>query len=746
MRLTLRFLVPLVLVLGIIAYAVVPLVDRLLVQWAVNDLDLRSKLIASTVDDNLFAVIDNDRTRTQTKVQAFFDRILQDKRLFALGFCGPNLTLRYKSEKFPESVTCDPLPEDDKSKPTKVITLPSGPVHTAYFTMRGSGSVVLGELILMHDMSFAYTRSESTKRYIMLFMAAVGLLVALMTVLIAQLSWRGWVTGLRGLLHGEGLLRPVPPSSMPSELQPVARDLRMLIRDLETDRRLRDDIQTSWTARSLKELLQKELSGEEVIVVSNREPYIHVHQNGKIHVKTPASGLVTAMEPIMRACSGTWVAHGGGEADRETVDANDRVAVPPDHPRYTLRRVWLNKHEEDGYYYGFANEGLWPLCHIAHVRPIFRSTDWEQYKAVNEKFAKAVIEEAASDDPVILVQDYHFALLPQLIRKKLPKATIITFWHIPWPNAEAFGICPWTEEILEGLLGSSIVGFHTRFHCNNFIDTVERFLESKVDHEHSTVSYGGELTGIQRYPISVEFPSRQLRGAKSVEEAKKTVRQKYGFAEDCVLGVGVDRFDYTKGIAEKFMAIDRLFELHPEWIGKLQFVQIAAPTRDRVEEYQCFREEVTVLANKINQKYCRNGYEPIVLRAEHCDQAEILDHYRAADFCFVASLHDGMNLVAKEFVAARDDEHGVLILSQFTGVSRELPEAIIVNPYYTDECAMAIHAALSMPLPKQRDRLRNMRGVLHDFNVYRWAGRMLLDAARMRQRNRFARRNSPYGA
>jgi trehalose 6-phosphate synthase len=356
---------------------------------------------------------------------------------------------------------------------------------------------------------------------------------------------------------------------------------------------------------------------------------------------------------------------------------------------------------------------------------------------VNERFAEAVMQEAKTEDPVILIQDYHFALLPRLLRERLPKASIITFWHIPWPNAEVFGICPWTEEILQGLLGSTIIGFHTRFHCNNFFDTVERSLECKIDREHWTVSYGNALTAVQRYPISIEYPDRLLRRAKSVDDARSSIRTRYGLAEDALLGIGVDRFDYTKGILEKFAAVERLLEAHPEWVGRFTFVQIAAPTRTKIDEYRRFNDEAAALADRINARFGRDGYRPIILRAEHCDKAEVLDHYRAADVCFVGSLHDGMNLVAKEFVAARDDEKGVLILSEFTGAARELPEALIVNPYYTDQCADALQTALTMPAPEQRDRLRNMRGTLHDFNVYRWAGRMLLDAARIRLRGRF---------
>ena len=402
--------------------------------------------------------------------------------------------------------------------------------------------------------------------------------------------------------------------------------------------------------------------------------------------------------------------------------------------------MWLTEEEENGYYYGFSNEGLWPLCHLAHVRPTFRTSDWEQYKRVNEKFAKAILEEVKTDDPVILVQDYLLALLPRMLRDKLPNATIITFWHIPWPNPEAFGICPWTEEILNGLLGSSIIGFHTRQHDINFVGTVERFLECRVDRASWTISYGGQLCAVNHYPISIEFPGRLLRQAKSVQDARTVIRKQYGLKKDSLLGIGVDRLDYTKGIAEKVLAVERLLELHPEWIGNFTFIQVAAPSRSRIGRYRALTEEVRDIADRINTRFGSDHYKPVLLQIRHSEAEDVLDHYRAADLCFVNSLHDGMNLVAKEFVASRDDEQGVLLLSKFTGASREFSEALIVNPYHLDQCAEALYAALIMSPLEQRDRMRSLRGILHEWNVYRWAGRMLMDAARMRQRSRFLSR------
>ena len=506
---------------------------------------------------------------------------------------------------------------------------------------------------------------------------------------------------------------------------------------------MRDESQLSWKPDTLRTILHEDLRGDEILLVSNREPYIHVRKgkDGPIVVQRPASGLVTALEPVMRACSGTWIAHGSGNADREVVDANDRVMVPPENPSYNIRRVWLTPEEEAGYYYGFSNEGLWPLCHIAHTRPVFRASDWEAYKEVNRRFARAVQRETRTPDPIVLVQDYHFALLPQMIREYLPRATIITFWHIPWPNPEAFGICPWRTEILEGLLGSSILGFHTQFLCNNFFDTVDRYLEARVDMESFTISYGGDPTEVHRYPISIEWPPAALERQAPVPECRASVRAELGLAPDVALGVGVDRLDYTKGLLERFAAIEHLFETEPALVGKFSFVQIAAPSRTGIEEYRGLEIKARAAAARVNERFGRAGYSPIILKIEHHDAEQVYRYYRASEVCFVSSLHDGMNLVAKEFIAARDDERGVLVLSQFAGASRELPEALIVNPYDVQQCARALAAALTMPTDEQRSRMRSMRNLIQEFNVYRWAGRMLLDAARVRHRRRLAARS-----
>jgi trehalose 6-phosphate synthase len=358
---------------------------------------------------------------------------------------------------------------------------------------------------------------------------------------------------------------------------------------------------------------------------------------------------------------------------------------------------------------------------------------------VNEKFADAIVAEAKREDPIILVQDYHFALLPRMIRDRLPQATIVTFWHIPWPNAETFGICPWREEIIDGLLGSSILGFHTQAHCNNFLDSVDSFVESRIDREKDSVFFGGEETLIRPYPISIEWPPTAMEGQKPVEECRRIVRERLGLPPDMRIGVGIERFDYTKGILDRMQAIDALIGEHPEWRGNFTFVQVAAPTRSKLANYRLLQEEAEALARDINERYGDNGYEPIRLLIRHHEPDEVFELFRAADLCIVSSLHDGMNLVAKEFVAARDDEQGVLILSAFAGASRELSEALIVNPYNAHAMGEAINRALTMPQPEQRERMRLMRDQVKERNVYRWAGQMLLSASRLRKQQRIRR-------
>jgi trehalose 6-phosphate synthase len=430
------------------------------------------------------------------------------------------------------------------------------------------------------------------------------------------------------------------------------------------------------------------------------------------------------MEPILKACGGLWIASGMGDADKETVDKHDKVLVPPAHPEYTLRRLWLTKEEEDHFYYGFSNEGLWPLCHIAHTRPIFRKEDWEYYKKVNEDFAKAVIHEIKNEEePFILIQDYHFAILPRLIRKERPDAKIAIFWHIPWPNAESFGICPWQREILNGMLGADLIGFHTQFHCNNFLETVNTAIESRVIWENYSVRIGASTTIVKPFPISIDFTLKDYDTSSPKADVNKLLSD-HGVTTE-YLGIGVDRIDYTKGIIEKFLAIERFLEKNPSYVGKFTFVQVGAPSRTLLKTYADTVAAVENEANRINWRFKSRNWKPILLLKRHHSHEEITPFYVSADLCMVTSLHDGMNLVAKEFIASRGDNDGVLILSRFAGASQELQGALVVNPYDIEKMADAIKEALEMPPEEQMQRMQKMRQSLVEHNIFSWAAQLL---------------------
>jgi trehalose-6-phosphate synthase len=733
-RLQLRFLLPLVVILSMAAYLALPLMDRLTLRWFARDLNMRGTLVANTLSESIADALPDPKGR---KLQALFNRAVQDERLVAMGLCSTDKKLLRSTPRFPADLECAQA-EQIAAEPEPLLRIEGGPVHVGVYPVNAEAGAV-GELVLLQDLSFIERRSKDTRQYLIILIASLGAVIALVTVIVAQLSWRGWVKGTRALLRGEGLVRPLGGAA--PELEPLAAELRSRLRDLEDEYRRAKGPETEWTAQRLQSLLRTQLRGDQVIVVSNREPYVHARQGEKVVVQRPASGLVTAVEPVMRACSGTWVAYGSGNADRDMVDAHDHVPLPPGRNDYQLRRLWLTPEEEKGYYYGFANEGMWPLCHVAHVRPVFRESDWQHYQAVNQRFADAVIAEARSEDPVVLVQDYHFALLPAMVRTKLPRATILTFWHIPWPNPESFGICPWRREILEGMLGSTILGFHTPFHCKNFMETVDRYLEARIEHEHSTISFHGEITFVASYPISIEWPSlAETRQWLPVDQCRRNVFERLEIPLDHRLAVGVDRFDYTKGILERLHAVERMLEKYPEWLGRFTMVQVAAPSREVLEEYQAFRERITHVTERINKRFQGPGGPVVRLLATHHDHDAVNELYRAADACLVTSLHDGMNLVCKEFVAARDDERGVLILSRFAGAAHEMPEALIVNPYHVEETADALHRALTMPEAEQRERMASLRTTVREFNVYRWAGRMLSDAGRWRLRERIAER------
>jgi len=603
---------------------------------------------------------------------------------------------------------------------------------------------VVGGLAVVHDVGYIHAQSLRAWREVFLRVLVQVFIIAVITVLIVRFSIAGPIARAAQWMRALRMGRISSRQQMPDldlfrplawEVVTLAESLSQARNAAENEARLREASESMWTADRLAVQVQTRLDGGRLFVVSNREPYTHQRNGKELEVVVPPSGLVTALEPVLDACDGTWIAHGSGDADRESVDAHDRLRVPPDNPRYTLRRVWLSKEQEEGYYYGFANEGLWPLCHIAHTRPIFRAQDWQHYEEVNRKFTAAILEEIKGiPKPVVLVQDYHFALLPRMIKEKRPDARVAIFWHIPWPNQEAFGICPWQRQLVDGLLGADLVGFHIQSHCNNFVQTVDRVVESRVDWEHFSVLRQNHRTIVRPFPISVDLTDDESiesdnHGVNYLE--RSSLMRSLGL-EAAFMGLGVDRVDYTKGIPERFRAIERFLEKYPKYQGQFTFVQIGAPSRTHIKRYHDLMAEVEAEAERINWRFQTGKWKPIVFLKRQHSHEEINRYYCAADLCLVTSLHDGMNLVAKEFLAARRDERGVLILSQFTGAARELRDSLLVNPYDIDQTAEAIRAALEMEPEEKQLRMHRMRRVVKEHNIYRWAGNLITELCELR--------------
>lgn len=724
------------IVLAGLVVAFVPLSQGVIERWSRRDLELRSGLVFRSIKDRVEQQM-NDKPADLTTL---FERFTSDERILALGLCDARGRMTAATSRMPQVISCaavgDTGTEAARTSRYAVFNNSGNRVIVGSYPLGNGRSE--GRLLIVHELRFVADRVMEARWYLIAGALALILLAGTLAALTVILLQRRLMTSVLATIKDlrEGPPKPLGKPILPP--QPVTTEIRSLLRDFREKIRVEDGSPIEWSPKTLHDLLDNELPDTEVFVVSNREPYIHNHSNGGIVVQRPASGLVSALEPVMRACGGTWVAHGSGTADRETVDATDHVQVPPGNPAYRLKRVWMTDEEQEGYYYGLANEGLWPLCHIAYVRPIFRESDWQQYVAINQRFADAVVREATRPDPVIMVQDYHFALLPRMIREQLPKATILTFWHIPWPNAEAFGICPWKEEIIEGLLGSTVLGFHTRSHCNNFFDTVDRYMESRIDREQASVTFGGLETLVRPYPISIEWPPAAMEGQAPVPECRAAVIARYHLPDDIKIGIGIERFDYTKGILDRLHAVDDLLTRYPEWLGKLVFIQVVAPTRTKLASYATLQADAIRLTEEINARHGNESYKPILLVIRHHEPDEVYELFRAADICVVSSLHDGMNLVAKEFVASRDDEAGVLVLSRFAGASSELGEALIINPYDVHGMSEALHRGLAMPVAEQHERMHLMRSHVRERNVYRWAGQILLDASRLRKRQKVA--------
>lgn len=601
---------------------------------------------------------------------------------------------------------------------------------------------ILGSVEVIYDTSYLFTTLADLWRRISITLITLIVLIAIVALLIQR---QIFILPVRRLTQWFGYfqrgetekLKPFEEKGefgkLISEVEQVALSLRVARKAVSDEAQVRIQQEEIWTDAKLHDLIHAKLGGNALFVVSNREPYLHVtdESTGKAKCIRPASGVVTAIDPILRACGGTWIAHGAGDADKRFVNSKDKLGVPVEDNRYILKRVWLTKAQEDGYYYGFANEGLWPLCHITHTRPIFRETDWQMYKKVNLKFAESVLEELPARNPFVFVQDYHFTLLPKMIKEKRPDATIALFWHIPWPNPEVFAICPYQQEILDGMLSCDLIGFHVQYHCNNFLDTANRLVECRVDTEKFSVIRSNKETFVRAFPISVDgYISGTSHG---VDTSEIDIIRKEFRLEDKIIGLGVDRIDYTKGIIERIMAIDRFLEKYPEYKNKFVFIQLAAPSRTHIKRYHELIAEIDELIEKKNWKYSDGDWKPIIYLKRHFSPEEIRPYYSMSNFCIVSSLHDGMNLVAKEYVASKTDLNGVLILSRLTGAARELVDAVQINPYSIEEFADAIKFALELTEEDRRRRMENMRRIISENNVYRWAGNIITELTALKK-------------
>ena len=695
-------------------------------------LQSRTQVIADSLAESIEPFYSKQAT---TSIQKVVNRMTDNERVIGLGVFDNKGVPVVISSDLPKEAENLPLIARamDSDEPEGVFVESDGHTFYIFVDPLHDENRVVGALIVVQNAQYINETIWNIWRDNLLRLLIVA---TLFIVAIFSLAYLVFLKPLARLSDSVKAARRGDPTTgalteEQSIFKPLSNEISKITQSLARARsaaseeaRLRmEKLDTPWTAERLKEFFKVHLKGRQIFVVSNREPYIHTKDvNKKITWNVPASGMVTALEPIMEACGGMWLAHGSGNADKLTVDEHDKIKVPPDEPGYTLKRIWLTEEEVQRYYNGFSNQAMYPLCLLAHNRPLFREPDWKIYRQVNGKFAQSLLSEIKKiERPMVLIQDYHFALLPKMIKDGYPNAEVGYFWHIPWPSAETFSICYWRKEILEGMLGADLLGFHTQQHCNNFMETVSKEIEAVVNFEDFSITKDNHTTYVKPFPLSVAFSNDE----KTNHIVTPPILGKNKLHAE-FLGIGVDRMDYTKGILEKLKGLEFFFSLHPEYQGRFTFLQIAPTSREGVPKYREFNEEVTRETGRINKLFEKDGWKPIVLLREHFSHEEIHSLYRAANVCLITSLHDGMNLVAKEYVAARDDESGVLIMSQFAGAARDLKGgAIILNPYSAEATAEAIYQALVMPASEQHRRMKTMRESVKNYNIYRWAAEFL---------------------
>jgi len=453
-----------------------------------------------------------------------------------------------------------------------------------------------------------------------------------------------------------------------------------------------------------------------LIVVSNREPYAPQRgEDDELRWVPSIGGLTAALDPALRHAGGTWIAWGEAQPEITEVD------LPQGAPRYRLKRVRLSEAEVRDYYHGFSNRALWPMSHYFIERTKYQASQWQAYVEVNRRFAQAAVESYQEGD-LIWVHDYQLALVPRLIREALPDARIGFFWHIPWPSSEVFRTLPWDHELLGGILGADLIGMHTPEYVRHFQSACRRVLGAETEGE--TVRWQGRESRVVARPIGIEVDEYEaLVATPEVEEAADRIRRNL----QTQILLGVDRLDYTKGIPERLEAFGAFLDRHPEARGRVTLLQIAVPSREQVESYRQLRTRVEGLVGRINGRHTRDGWSPIQYIYRGMARGELVAHYRAADVMLVTPLRDGLNLVAKEFLACSRD--GVLVLSRFAGAADELPEAVQVNPYNPEGLAAALTQSLEMPLDEKKARLQRLRERLHGSDLRMWADGFVAEIA-----------------
>lgn len=744
MRRLLIFILPILIIvaIGFTVFGIMQI--RFTQEKLMDDLQRKAKSVAEGIEFSAKTIlINNDLKSASRLVEAFQKRerlqgcILYDKEGNMIAITERFSEWKEQKKPYLQNILVNKTPRG------ALESFKDYSVYSYIIPISDDDNNTLGMVEVIYDTSYVFTTMADLWRRLSISLISLLVLIVLIMLLIQRQIFTLPIIRLTEWFQyfQKGETEQAHPikgkdelGKLASEVEQVALSLRIarkVVSEKATERMEKNEL---WTEAKLRDLIHARLGESAFIVVSNREPYMHVIDDitGQPKCIRPASGVVTAIDPIMRACGGTWVGHGSGSADRKFVNSKDKLGVPPGDNRYILKRIWLTKEEEEGYYYGFANEGLWPLCHMTHTRPVFRETDWQMYEKVNQKFADSVLTELPLTNPFVFIQDYHFTLLAKMIKKKRPDTRIALFWHIPWPNPEIFSTCPYQEQILEGMLSCDLIGFHVQSHCNNFLETANKLLESRVDTEKFSIVRFGKETFIRPFPISVDgYLNKSGQDSDLTVEIDK-IKKEFEL-EGKIVAIGVDRIDYTKGLIERVLAVDRFVEKNPQYRNKFVFIQLAAPSRTHIKRYHDLMNEIDELVEKKNWKYSEGQWRPIIYLKKHFSPEEIRPYYALADICIVSSLHDGMNLVAKEYVASKNDLRGALILSRFTGAAKELTDSILINPYSIEEFSDAIRLAIEMPLEEKRKRIENMRRIISENNIYRWAGNIITELTALKK-------------